>query len=187
MCFRWVAGGKTVFPCLILLRRLWRGRPWRTPLRRRVRGIPVTAEPLGERPGRHFLSSPRAVPLPTPKLQNPSRRSREEAKARSKDDSPCPVAVATTSSTQRRHQPADLERRGGSGGLSLYPNSERPGLNRDHQPRARGSLLLYPVPMSAVAADPPRSGAFLQGSLSPARSSRVPASFFASCWVCDRL
>jgi hypothetical protein len=58
--------------------------------------------------------------------------------------------------------------RGGSGGLSLFPDFERPGLNTDHQPRARGGLLLYLDSMSLVAADPARSGAFMQGSLSSA-------------------
>jgi hypothetical protein len=44
--FCWLAGGKIVFPSLILLCRLWRGRPWRPALRRRVRGTPVMAESL---------------------------------------------------------------------------------------------------------------------------------------------
>jgi hypothetical protein len=36
-----------------------------------------------------------------------------------------------------------------------------PSLNTGHQQGVRVGLLLYPDPISAVAADPPRSGAFL--------------------------
>jgi hypothetical protein len=120
----------------------------------------------GERAGLALSLFPSSSP--TPKPQNPSRCPLEEAKGRSKDDIALPDRAAATSSTPTSKSTDNIEHGGSSGGLSLYPDSERPGLNNDHQPGAWGSLLLYPDPMSMVAADPPISRAFLQGSWSPA-------------------
>jgi hypothetical protein len=85
--FRMPPKGKTVIPRIILFGRLWRGRPWRPALRRRVRGTPVMpassilAVERGERPGRHPLPCPPPISACSPLSfsssyppQNPSRR-----------------------------------------------------------------------------------------------------------------
>jgi hypothetical protein len=81
--FCWLAGGKIVFPPLILFWPLCRGRPWRPALRRRVRGTPVMAEALlameRER-SRSALASTTSMPsFPSSSSsspQNPNRRRR---------------------------------------------------------------------------------------------------------------
>jgi hypothetical protein len=63
MWFCMPARGKTVIPHLILFGRLWRGRPWRPALRRRVQAAPVMEGPsMAMETGAH--SAPSSHPLP---------------------------------------------------------------------------------------------------------------------------
>jgi hypothetical protein len=74
--FCWLAGGKIVFPPLILFLPLCRGWPWRPALRRRVRGTPVMVEARSRSALASTTSMPSFPSSSSSSPQNPSRRRR---------------------------------------------------------------------------------------------------------------
>jgi hypothetical protein len=129
------ARGKTVIPRIILLRRLWRGRPWRPALHRRVRGTPVMAEPLSwlqreeeALAATHSRALSSLPPSPPTLLKTlaagppPVRlaRRRREAHTEASYESPRPRAWP-----QIRLDPLPMHRRGGADATSMP--RRRPG------------------------------------------------------------